>query len=151
MKTPGFCTECHWVKQVRVSPSGLGRTPSGICDTCQEKMDARGTKILTVYVPAADSALRRTLLPGSALVGSLSNGRRIMVDFEGDKYGSQGLRTYEQKLLHASGRHVERYPTVARAFVESGDLIEVGTYDVHQRTLTVTDPQALKGWTDEHS
>lgn len=148
MKLPGFCTECHRVKQVRVSPSGLSRTPSGICDACQAKIDARGTKILTVYVPTTDSSLRRTLLPGSALVGS-PNGHRCLVDFEGNRYGSQNLRTYQQRLLHAAGRHVERYPTVARAFVQRSELIEIGTYDVYQRTLTVTDPTELRGWTDE--
>lgn len=46
MKIPGYCTECHRIKQVRVSSSGMARlaahnVATGICDACQDKEDER--------------------------------------------------------------------------------------------------------------
>lgn len=71
---PGYCTECHRIKPVRVSGAGINqlamkRTATGICTRCASK-PAKPTIILTVYVPAHSSPLRSTVLPGSALVGS---------------------------------------------------------------------------------
>lgn len=56
---------------------------------------------------------------------------------------------YEGYLFHAASRHVERYPTVARMAARRTDLIEVGTYDYGQRTLTVTNRTELEGWSNE--
>jgi hypothetical protein len=44
---PGYCTECHRVKQVRVSGHGLAMAGArhgvveGVCDDCETKDDAR--------------------------------------------------------------------------------------------------------------
>lgn len=81
----------------------------------------------TVYVPAADSHLRRSILPGSGIVGTAQDDRQVLIDYEGDRYG-QG-RTYEERIYHAWDRHTwgeNGYPTVARMLVDADELIEVG-------------------------
>lgn len=40
MRLPGYCTGCRHIKQVRVTPSSLGRgTPTGICANCERKQE----------------------------------------------------------------------------------------------------------------
>ena len=102
--------------------------------------------ILIVYVPAHHSVLRRTVLPGSAMVGVDTGAHRSLVDYEGNRYGAENMRLYSERLLHAAGRHVDQYPTVARLWARHIDLIEVGSYDYETRALTVTNPTELEAW-----
>lgn len=50
MRVPGWCTECHKIKRVRVTPVGMtalaaGGAASGICSECQDKQDeGRGSR-----------------------------------------------------------------------------------------------------------
>lgn len=104
---------------------------------------------LMVYVPRPGSALGESILPGSAVCGRLQDNGRVLIDYEGNRYGSMNMRTFEEKLLHAAGRHIENYPTVARAMVKSADLIAVGRYDYETKTLSVDNRDALLGWTGE--
>jgi hypothetical protein len=44
VKLPGYCTECHRVRQVNVSGHqmamvAVGRSVEGVCDECVEKRD----------------------------------------------------------------------------------------------------------------
>jgi hypothetical protein len=44
MRIPGYCTECHKVKQVRVSGHGLAMmgirgAAEGVCASCEEEKD----------------------------------------------------------------------------------------------------------------
>ena len=73
--------------------------------------------ILTVYVPARPALHIRD---GSGIVGSPGDeGGRVRIDYEGNIYGSPALRTYATRVFHAAGRHLTRYPTIARAWVLS--------------------------------
>lgn len=100
---------------------------------------------LTVYIPTDEAAERLGIAPGSAICGS-TEGERIRIDYEGDIYGRASMRGYAKRLLHAAGRHVERYPTVARAWVRPEDLIIVGTYDTEREDLHLSEPDALLAW-----
>lgn len=106
--------------------------------------------VLNVYVPAHDSPLRKTIAARSGIVGRLAatgpEAQRILIDYEGNLYGSQSLERYEMRLLHAAGRHVTLYPTVARMMVRPDEMIEVGTYDDADHQLTVTNPTELEEW-----
>lgn len=94
----------------------------------------RGT---TLYVPNADSHLRRMIHPGSGIVGTpydttaggiyRPDGEPSSeIDYEGAVYGQANMATYEERVYHAWDRHVTRYPTVARMVVPTDQLIEVG-------------------------
>jgi hypothetical protein len=111
---------------------------------------------VTVYVPAAGEEVSLGILPGSAIVGTPHHGwasersgitwvkDEVTIDYEGGKYDN--MRTFADKLLHAAGRHEQRYPTVARQFVPADLLFEVGTYDTQTRELHVTDSEKLGSW-----
>lgn len=83
----------------------------------------------TLYVPAPESILRHTIRAGSGIVGTVQDDGRILIDYEGNLYGAENMKTYEERALHAFDRHVWKgrgYPTAARAFATRDDLIEVG-------------------------
>lgn len=100
---------------------------------------------LTVYVPTDALQAFVGIAPGSAIVGS-PEGERIRIDYEGDLYRRECMRGYATRLLHAAGRHVERYPTVARALVDPGDLRAIGEYVVEDERLTLDDEDLLCRW-----
>jgi hypothetical protein len=90
----------------------------------------------TVYVPVADSRLRGVIRRGSGIVGTAipGPGRRVLIDFEGNLYGSLQMGEYEERVFHAYDRHVWKgrgYPTVARMIVEAEQLLEVGFVLTH--------------------
>lgn len=80
----------------------------------------------TLYIPVPDAL--HTILPGSGIVGT-DHGERVLVDYEGNRYGSESFKTYADRCLHAAGRHVTNYPTIARAFMPANQLRPVGTFD----------------------
>ena len=100
---------------------------------------------LTLYVPAAGAAFGAMVLPGSAIVGS-PDGDRIRIDYEGNRYRSANLVTFADRARQAAGRHLERYPTIARAWVAPANLVVVGTYEYPGGPLSITDPAALARW-----
>jgi len=113
---------------------------------------------LMLYVPNLDTWIGRTIKKGSGIVGSfalltgieggekLSGNRKIRIDYEGGAH----IKTWEDKVFHAAGRHVVRYPTVARAWVDESSLIEVGTFrcddDWKNKVYEITNPEALEAW-----
>jgi hypothetical protein len=105
---------------------------------------------LKIYVPAPESAYRRSIKAGSGIVGTFVNelDARIKIDYEGAIH-QQGM-TWEEKIFHAAGRHVANYPTVARAWVEPAEMIEVGTFTCtdswKNRTYAITNSEALEAW-----
>ena len=101
---------------------------------------------LRVYVPADESVFERAFLPASAIVGSPAVDGGILVDFEGNRYGSESLQRFDHRLLIAAGRHIERYPTVARMVVPAEELIPVGWYNADTEELDVDDATALADW-----
>lgn len=115
---------------------------------------------LTVYVPGHDSVERRLLAPGCAMVGECG-----LVDLEDNRYMRRppygDLEAYLDCVRRAAGRHVERYPTVARMMLPEDELIAVGRWhpeDTELGTpalramsglgrLEVTNPVELEAWT----
>ncbi len=71
---------------------------------------------------------------------------RVEIDYEGNLYDMPPLREYAERVRHAAGRHVIRYPTTARAVVHPGDLVRVGRYVPRDHALTVEDRAALERW-----
>ena len=105
------------------------------------------TQELTLYVPTGGSTL--IIADGSAIAGTPSEDGRVLVDYEGGLYRPD--MEYETKLQHACGRHVMRYPTVARMHARAGELKPVGTARRDPALLgwvvaEITDPDALCQW-----
>ena len=106
---------------------------------------------LLLLVPKPNA--RVAPVKGSAIVASnpTKSADPIRVDFEGNIYSSEYYQSYWIRLFHAAGRHVERYPTVARSFHEDGPSFPfniVGTFNYPQaiqtiRTRTMTDAEAV--------
>lgn len=103
-----------------------------------------------VFVPADHAT--SLALAGSGMVGS-RQGRRILIDYEGDRYRSAALEHYADRVHHAWGRHpVDRgpgYPTVARAWVQRADVTSIGFYSPRTGDVVLHDAQArirLSAW-----
>ena len=96
-----------------------------------------------VYVPCAGSAALATILSGSGIVsdGERDPSGRLVIDFEGNRYGSTSMTTYADRVDHAAGRHLVRYPTVARLAVLPANVIEVANYDTETGVVTVHGPE----------
>lgn len=106
--------------------------------------------LLEVYVPRSNaSGSVRNISPGSAIVGR-PTGERVTVYYEGGIYGQYGTLPPDDKfetfLAIASGRLVEKYPTIAMMSVTSDKLVRVGTYDTEGKTLVVNNPALLDEW-----
>lgn len=107
--------------------------------------------ILDVLVPRPDTVAASFIMPGSGIVGSYreENGPYVC-DFEGNLYGADVLKTHEQRVVHAAGRHAVRYPTVARAHYPKRDFIVVGSIDTDGWRVMLapgeTEQAALKEW-----
>lgn len=109
--------------------------------------------MLTVYVPAQNSELQSIIEPASGIVGSpveTEEGTQIRIDYEGNLYSADNIKTFGDRVQHAAGRHGEGdqppYPTVARQVVDRQALIPVGRYDSEQGEVLVEDRQALREW-----
>lgn len=103
---------------------------------------------VAVYVPKEGTHAARVIRRGSAVVGSDEThehaGGRVRIDYEGGLYNSR--MSFGEKLVHAADRHLRRYPTSARMWVEPGELSPVGFYDYETRRLDVIDPARLNEW-----
>ncbi|KQP62927.1 hypothetical protein [Nocardioides sp. Leaf285] len=104
---------------------------------------------LNVYVPSENERgqrLRRTLAPGSAIVGVADDPE---VYFEGWTFGQHDITTIEgwgAGVLHAASRLVTAYPTIARASVAGTALLTVARFDPRTSNLDVTDDDTLLAW-----
>lgn len=107
--------------------------------------------LLAVYVPAPDSDLEEIVWPESGMVGSpFGESGKLRVDYEGDL---ETYPTYEVRIARAAERHLharssgERgYPTRACAWVDPGEVVEVGRWEPVAGELEITDPEAVVGW-----
>ena len=85
---------------------------------------------LLILIPKSDSSARP--IKGSGIVGSPTQDGLIQVDYEGNLYHAENLRTFWERLFHAGGRHVTGYPTVAREYHATGQAFPywiVGTFN----------------------
>lgn len=52
----------------------------------------------------------------------------LVVDYEGGRFGAQNIVTFADRCVHAHGRHVAHYPTVARSLVQLEAVFCVGVF-----------------------
>lgn len=104
---------------------------------------------LTIYVPMAGNDLG--VKEGSAMVGTDFGQDRITIDYEGNLYGALNAVLFKDKLTIAAGRHVERYPTIARMFVHTGQVLAVGSYNTETRRIYIDNAEALESWIGEEA
>ncbi len=92
---------------------------------------------VTVFTPAHFE--RTPILPASGIVGiAADDGRRVRVDYEGDRFGpTEQFKLWADRVHHAWGRHAANYPTVARALLPVEDLVAVGVYDPAEGVISV--------------
>jgi hypothetical protein len=105
-------------------------------------------KNLPVVVPVEDTHWSKVIMKGSAMVALPSDFKhgKKHIYFEGNKSGSRDLTRFANKCFYAAYRGLVGYPTAAVAFIAPIDLIEVGSYDVQQKTVAVTNPEPLMAW-----
>lgn len=99
---------------------------------------------LGVYVDAGQIA---HIARGSGIVGSPATGAPSMVvDYEGNLYGSSNMSSWAERVYHAASRHVTAYPTVARSHVDPSWLQRIGTYEIATDRIRLDDRDALLAW-----
>jgi len=95
--------------------------------------------LFRVYVPSNPASTR--IDAGSGIVSTdppaATDGGRIAVDYEGNRYGSSSMRTWADRIHHAAGRCATRYPTIARAVLPADALTRVGSYDDQNGHITL--------------
>lgn len=104
-----------------------------------------------VYLPLKGSYAFDTITRKSGVVGSIRPTGDIILDFEGNKYGATNIVTYADRVMQAAGRHVVRYPTVARMVVPIREVMAIGYWDESLgRVMIVNDSryELLKEWLD---
>lgn len=117
--------------------------------------------MLFIYVPTLNSRWRERIRPGSAIVSdptarrpadldNIGPDRTVLVDYEGNLYDAKNLRTFTGRVQSAAGRHMVRYPTVARALVPRSELIQIGhcwwTEDKRVERIQINDYETLEAW-----
>jgi hypothetical protein len=107
-------------------------------------------QLVRVYVPSPSAGpLVRRIARGSGIVGTPVGETRIQIDYEGNLYGAENLRTWQDRVAHAADRHLTSYPTIARAMVAVPELVRVAWYDPTSRAVNVFDHAAVAAWTSQ--
>lgn len=107
------------------------------------------TSPVSIYIPALGTYLDRELLPKSGLVGVPAADDRVLVYYEGNKYGAENMRTWADKLYHAADRLLWKgigYPTIAFAFVPRDDVLMVGQLWHPERRIEIHDSEKVSAW-----
>ena len=98
---------------------------------------------LLILMPKSGSSQGPVI--GSGIVGSHSLTREgLQVDFEGNLYGAENLKSYWERLYHSAGRHVTGYPTVAREYHAAGAAFPywvVGTFNYPEAVARIRSGQ----------
>lgn len=107
-----------------------------------------------LFVPAADSRLG--IDPRSAIVahsptGGVGDVKLVLCWYEGNRFGADNLKRYVERVNCAAGRADQNYPTIAKQAIAPNELIDVGTYDLQNGQLQVTNPAALSAWLEGES
>lgn len=103
--------------------------------------------LFDLFVPADGTDLG--IDPRSAIVASVTQrGQpRLLVHFEGNRFGAENLRRYEERCLHAADRAAVAYPTIAKENLPIGELVRVGQFDLRaRRVVAIERPDALAAW-----
>lgn len=143
MIAAGYCTHCRMPRTVRVS-GYHGGVPTGICAECRA-LESLPSIEVTIYVPAPGA--EHDILPGSAIVGRVSDAEHIEASYEGNRSAIPQLDLYEERLVRAAGRLVMRAGTVARSRFASDELVAVGTFDARRwRIQAIDEHDLLDDW-----
>ena len=90
------------------------------------------TRRLTIYIPKPGELIDKLLAQGSGIVGE-PHAVGVLLHYEGNLYKASNLVRYEDRLKHAAGRLVARYPTRAMLVLPEREVAEtllaVGGYD----------------------
>jgi hypothetical protein len=109
---------------------------------------------VVVLVPKPNSAASAWIDARAGIVACQWTNDRIEVYFEGNSFGDETLRSFEERVKCAAGRLQHRYPTIARGWFASTDFEEVGKYifasDWRMDRLTITNQGALARWLQGH-
>jgi len=100
--------------------------------------------VLQVLVPRPGTDAAHRIARGSGIVGRAGLSPTVTVDFEGNIYHAENLRTFAQRVQHAADRLLQHYPTVARSTFARHAFDVVGTVvdgDVH-----ITDDARVDDW-----
>lgn len=98
-----------------------------------------------VYLPVDQTVLDH-IDRGSGIVG-VEDGERILLYFEGNRFGYANVVTFADRVMIAAGRMQERYPTIARMSVEVDSVRKVGRYDGSRRiSLVGEEIDSLAAW-----
>jgi hypothetical protein len=82
---------------------------------------------IDVFLPSEQ--LASVIDRGSGVVGTTGAAGRYTLDYEGNRFGASNVVTFADRVSVAAGRHLEKYPTVARASVPLDEVLRVGTFD----------------------
>lgn len=103
-----------------------------------------------VYVPTVETVILR----GSGIVGRLDHldtSDPLLLYFEGNKFDAANIVTFADRCLHAAGRMIQRYPTVARMTCLQSEMLWIGYFD-YERGRVALDGMgsdvALARWLD---
>ena len=99
-----------------------------------------------VFVPREDSSIAEIIDRGSGIVGVPYGEDRILLYFEGNRYGAANMVTFADRVLHAAGRLAHDAPTGALATVPEREVQQVGMYDPETGTVRLDDEESLAQW-----
>ncbi len=109
----------------------------------------KGEKVALVVPTLAKQAVwLNHLAPGTAMTAFLAGDgpdrELAIVYYEGNINGASNIMSFEDRAIHAVGRMIERYPTVALTAAPLSELVIVGsvTYD----GIEVQECPALSAW-----
>jgi hypothetical protein len=85
--------------------------------------------MLNVYLPREGSHLGSLVDRGSALVADDLGQDRLVVYFEGNRYGAVNLQRWADRVECAAGRLTAKYPTSALCAAERDDIQLLGLFD----------------------
>lgn len=112
---------------------------------------------LAVYVPNDDAPDTLGLAVkhidrGSGIVGEDPHqGERLLVYYEGNRFGAQNMVTFADRCYFAASRLIEDYPTVAQAAVPPESLTQAGWYYPRFKRVEIRDVHdmiAIAHWLD---
>jgi len=113
-------------------------------------------RMVMVLVPKPGTRASRNIDPGSGVVTlaaywrSAADTDRVLVYYEGNRYGAVNLTTFEERVLQAAGRLDKRYPTIAKGAWPAIEFDVVGTFsfseDWRAHRLDVTDAALVARW-----
>ncbi len=110
---------------------------------------------LKIYIPVAGSMIDKVIERGSGIVGVDREDGSVLLHFEGNLFGAANLKRHDERVKHAAGRLVSRYPTRAMMVLAKDEvvrnLIEVGEYDADswRAQIKADKLDALRDYTGE--